>query len=104
LSDIINVDTLTGLRFATALELLREGGGFHYERATFLFEPTAVLRCVVESSWPTEHVSRAIAEDDLAFAEAVLLKFSALRRSSPRVPCGPARSRRAARLKRASMF
>lgn len=72
LSGIINVETLTGPRFTTALELLREGGGFRFESVTFRLEPTGILRCIVESSWGPENVSRATAENDIAFAEKVL--------------------------------
>jgi hypothetical protein len=77
---IISVDTLTGPRFATALELLNEGGGFRFDGVIFRFEPAGVLRCIVESSWSRESVSRATAEEDIAFAEAVLRK---VRSASP---------------------
>jgi hypothetical protein len=69
---IIKLEKLTGLRFATALELLREGGGFSVEGVVFRFDPSGELCCIVESSWAPDRVSLSTATEDLDFAAAVL--------------------------------
>jgi hypothetical protein len=70
--EIIKVDELVGSRFAAALELLREGGGFSYEGVVFQFDAPGEMRCIVESSWGLPQVSRSAAGDDLDFAASVL--------------------------------
>lgn len=74
---ILKLEKLTGVRFATALELLREGGGFSVEGVVFRFDPPGELCCIVESSWAPERVSLATATEDLDFAAAVLQRVQA---------------------------
>jgi hypothetical protein len=69
---IIKLEGLAGARFAAALELLREGGGFSFEGVVFRFDAPGELLCIVESSWSPERVSRSTATEDLDFAAAVL--------------------------------
>lgn len=77
MSGIIQIEALSGPRFAAALELLGEGGGFSFEGVVFRFAAPGVLRCIVESSWRPERVSMATATADFNFAIEVLQRVRA---------------------------